>query len=62
MNNPNNCSTCDHKKTPQGGWCYIFRNEPTEVCMKHTGIPPELVAANKLADIFEQIRSRVNIR
>ena len=35
--NPNNCSTCDHKRYPQGGWCYAFRNEPDDVCMQHTG-------------------------
>ena len=35
--NPNNCSTCDHKRTPQGGWCYMFRDEPTDVCGVHTG-------------------------
>jgi hypothetical protein len=37
MSNPNNCSTCDHKRHPQGGWCYAFRNEPDDVCMQHTG-------------------------
>lgn len=36
MSNPNNCAACDHKKHPQGGWCYMFREEPTEVCMCHT--------------------------
>lgn len=36
MSNPNNCSTCEWKKTPQGGWCYMFRDEPNEVCMQHT--------------------------
>lgn len=35
--NPNNCATCDHKRRPDGGHCYMFRNEPTEVCMQHTG-------------------------
>ena len=35
--NPNNCETCDHKKRPDGGWCYMFRTEPTEVCRQHTG-------------------------
>jgi hypothetical protein len=37
MANPNNCATCDHKRDPDGGWCYMFRAEPTEVCMQHTG-------------------------
>lgn len=36
--NPNNCDSCDHKKPPDGGWCYMFRSEPTGICMKHTGI------------------------
>jgi hypothetical protein len=35
--NPNNCETCDHKKNPDGGHCYMFRETPTEVCMQHTG-------------------------
>lgn len=35
--NPNNCSTCQHKKNPDGGWCYMFRDEPTSVCHQHTG-------------------------
>jgi hypothetical protein len=35
--NPNNCETCRHKQNPDGGHCYMFRDEPTEVCMQHTG-------------------------
>lgn len=35
--NPNNCSTCDHIKNPDGGHCYMFADEPTEICMQHTG-------------------------
>lgn len=34
--NPNNCETCRHKPNGEGGWCYMFRNEPTETCMQHT--------------------------
>ncbi len=34
--NPNNCAMCDHKLHPDGGWCYMFRNEPEEICMQHT--------------------------
>jgi hypothetical protein len=37
--NPNNCATCEHKQHPDGGWCYMFRHEPMEVCMEHTGMP-----------------------
>ena len=36
MANPNNCATCDHKRNPQGGWCYMFRSEPERVCLCHT--------------------------
>ncbi|MDR6421302.1 hypothetical protein J2801_003590 [Paraburkholderia phenoliruptrix] len=35
--NPNNCATCNHKQNPDGGHCYMFRDEPTDVCMQHTG-------------------------
>lgn len=34
--NPNNCSTCEHKLTPDGGHCYMFRFTPTEPCAHHT--------------------------
>lgn len=37
MTNPNNCDTCDHKRIPDGGHCYMFRQAPTDVCMQHTG-------------------------
>lgn len=35
--NPNNCSTCEYIQNPDGGHCYMFRDEPEEVCMQHTG-------------------------
>ena len=35
---PNNCQTCDHKQTPDGGWCYMFKDEPTARCFQHTGL------------------------
>ncbi len=37
--NPNNCNTCYYKLVAEAddGWCYMFRNEPNEVCMDHTG-------------------------
>ncbi len=34
--NPNRCETCHHKQTPEGGWCYMFRTEPDDVCLRHT--------------------------
>lgn len=36
MANPNNCSTCDYKQHPDDGHCYMFRDEPQDVCMQHT--------------------------
>ena len=36
MENPNNCETCDHKKNPDGGHCYMFKDAPSEICMQHT--------------------------
>lgn len=38
MNTPlnNNCSTCNHKKHPDGGHCYMFRTEPQWQCQQHT--------------------------
>lgn len=35
--NPNNCATCRHKTHPDGGHCYMFKDEPKEICMQHTG-------------------------
>lgn len=49
MSNPNNCESCQYKQMPHTGHCYMFRDEPTEVCMQHTGriappaIPGELL-------------------
>lgn len=37
VGNPNNCDTCRWKLQPDGGHCYMFRDEPKEVCMQHTG-------------------------
>lgn len=36
MSNPNNCAACDHKRFPDGGHCYMFRDAPTDACHKHT--------------------------
>jgi hypothetical protein len=34
----NTCKTCNHKKNPDGGHCYmLFKNELSERCMQHTG-------------------------
>lgn len=34
--NPNNCEMCDHKKNPDGGHCYMFKDEPDKICYQHT--------------------------
>lgn len=34
------CNTCDHKKHPEGGHCYMFKNEPQDTCMAHTAVAP----------------------
>lgn len=34
--NLNNCATCDHKRNPDGGHCYMFRLAPTTACVQHT--------------------------
>ena len=41
MPNPNNCQTCGYKNVtvdgkPVEGHCYMFSDEPDEVCMQHT--------------------------
>ena len=36
--NPNNCASCRHKQNPDGGHCYMFRFEPTEMCAQHARI------------------------
>ena len=32
--NPNDerCGKCKHKANPDGGWCYMFREQPAELC------------------------------
>lgn len=37
----NNCATCNHKRDPQGGHCYMFREEPTFLCMQHPDRKPK---------------------
>lgn len=48
MTNPNNCETCEYKTLKASdqtdGHCYMFREEPTDTCMQHTG---RRAAANK---------------
>lgn len=44
--NPNNCSTCEWKAHDDCGHCYMFFDEPTEVCMKHTGRKQRVATIN----------------
>lgn len=40
METPNNCATCEYSQVNgnrEKGHCYMFRDEPTDVCMHHTG-------------------------
>lgn len=30
-----NCSTCEYRRKPDDGYCYMFREEPEGVCAKH---------------------------
>lgn len=53
MSNPNNCSACDHKRHPDGGWCYMFRAEPVERCAQHTG--------RKVLDLAQQKHKRLTL-
>jgi hypothetical protein len=37
VSNPNNCEACDHKTmNNDGGHCYMFKDAPAEVCLKHS--------------------------
>lgn len=56
MANPNNCSMCDHKKRPDGGWCYMFKNEPQATCLQHTARRGMTVA--ELIDDLAAMRRR----
>ena len=42
------CNTCEHKMNPQGGWCYMFEDEPGFDCKIHS----------EGEDDFERARTR----
>lgn len=43
--NPNKCETCDYSKMGStGGWCYMWRSEPTTACSAHTGRKDKFMA------------------
>lgn len=32
---PSDCARCNHKRNPQGGWCYMFRDAPATWCTQY---------------------------
>ena len=54
--NENMCELCDHKKNPDGGWCYMFRFEPTHACVQHA--IPALKARNIRIEHFQKMAKR----
>lgn len=53
MNKQNNCTACKHKNHPDGGWCYMFRTEPAELCGQHT--------ARIVVDLAKQRHKRMTL-
>lgn len=46
-----NCSTCEYKLHPDGGWCYMFKEAPQGVCRKHKmTMPMSAGAARKILE------------
>ena len=56
MTNPNACQHCNHKQHPDGGWCYMFRTEPTAPCTHHTARPAASLAFTQMIGIAIQQR------
>jgi hypothetical protein len=57
--NPNNCSTCKYKAMNDGepGHCYMFRDEPQEVCMQHSGRADMFIISPKRYSAFFPVKS-----
>lgn len=47
--NPNNCETCNHINESDGSHCYMFKDEPVDICYQHTG-----------RNIFKTFKSNIN--
>lgn len=56
MSNPNNCAACEHKRYPDGGHCYMFRDAPTEPCAKHAAHTAHM---DRFVAEFEIVRREV---
>jgi hypothetical protein len=55
LTNPNNCETCKYKHMNEGeeGHCYMFKDEPTDVCMQHSGREDYTFMTTKNMDLSE---------
>lgn len=73
--NPNNCPNCDHhkmqrvieKNDPQAMklHCYMFRDEPTDICAQHSGNKisffsggPNFSIQSAIVDMVEDLKKR----
>lgn len=56
----NNCDTCEYKQLTQGGWCYMFREEPQEHCHKHTMLRGSYIKCPKPTLSCPNMKSREN--
>lgn len=55
MTNPNNCKACDHKANADGGWCYMFRLEPDQVCGHHSMRTRGIAKSNLIGRSVQQM-------
>jgi len=60
MPNPNKCETCDYKNVladgkPVEGHCFMFFDEPSEVCMQHTMRTVGVIGSHKALSIAMMI-------
>ena len=63
MTNPNNCQCCDHmhnRVSPRDDalHCYMFKDEPTKVCLCHT-VRNGMTVNEVIGEIFALQRRRI---
>jgi hypothetical protein len=51
----NNCATCDHKRYPDGGHCYMFRHAPEWECQQHTARRPFTMSLFEVARMVAEV-------
>lgn len=56
MTNPNNCGMCKHKANPEEGWCYMFKDEPEAICLKHSA--RDQMTVNEIIEDLEAMKRR----